>query len=197
MRTLCGVWYYVLMKNKYIYIDESGDTGYTKKSTRYFILTGVIVEDCFVLSRIAKEIYKHKNNKGKSNMLHAHGEENKIKYKLIKRLREFNIKCIVFVLDKKTLFVKDSYIHVLEKLAIQCKQESIVNVVLARMDTRNKYNKRIVDMFKFYGLNLILSTPTREKSLQIADFYSWCVFTNIEHGFDEYFLLLPNIVIFR
>jgi hypothetical protein len=114
MRTLCGVWYYVLMKNKYIYIDESGDTGYTKKSTRYFILTGVIV-----------------------------------------------------------------------------------NVVLARMDTRNKYNKRIVDMFKFYGLNLILSTPTREKSLQIADFYSWCVFTNIEHGFDEYFLLLPNIVIFR
>jgi len=66
MRTLCGVWYYVLMKNKYIYIDESGDTGYTKKSTRYFILTGVIVEDCFVLSRIAKEIYKHKNNKGKS-----------------------------------------------------------------------------------------------------------------------------------
>jgi hypothetical protein len=51
------------MENKYIYIDESGDTGYTKKSTRYFILTAVIVNDPFVLKRIVKDMHKFKTRK--------------------------------------------------------------------------------------------------------------------------------------
>lgn len=53
----------------YIYIDESGDTGYTKKSTRYFILTAVIVDDSFVLRRTAKNVHKGKRDKKKSEYI--------------------------------------------------------------------------------------------------------------------------------
>lgn len=67
------------MENKYIYIDESGDIGYTKKSTRYFILTAVIVDDCLFLGRIAKSVYKLKRDKKKRNIIHAYIESDKIK----------------------------------------------------------------------------------------------------------------------
>ena len=80
------------MENKYIYIDESGDTGYTKKSTRYFILTAVIVGDPFVLRRIAKNVYKTKIDKKSNGILHAYMETNKVRSKIINNIKDINIK---------------------------------------------------------------------------------------------------------
>ena len=47
----------------YAYIDESGDTGYRNKSSKYFILTAVVVDDPFILKRIARDIHKFKQDK--------------------------------------------------------------------------------------------------------------------------------------
>ena len=83
-----------------IYIDESGDTGYTKKSTRYFILTAVIVDDPFVLRRIAKSVHKGKRDKKKANILHAYSEIDSTKNKLIKNLADIDIRCFVIKIKK-------------------------------------------------------------------------------------------------
>jgi hypothetical protein len=117
MRTLCGVLYDVWVENKYIYIDESGNTGYTKKSTRYFIITSLIVEDTFVLGRIAKSVYKIKTDKNKCNMIHAYMESAKIKHRLIEKLEYLNLVCVVFIFDKNKLRDKDPYFTLLHKLA--------------------------------------------------------------------------------
>ncbi len=174
------------------YIDESGDTGYTKKSTRYFILTAVTVEDALILTRIAKSTYKLKTDKKKRNMIHAHIESDKIKHKLIEKLENANISCIVFVFDKNKTQEKDPYLSLLEKVAYYFYKNRINKIILARRDTRAYYNKKIMALFDPYGLNLEFSTPTSEKSLQIADFYSWCVFSNLEYDHSEYFLKLKH-----
>ncbi len=88
----------------YIYIDESGDTGYTKKSTKYFILTAVIIDNPFVLNRIVGDIHKFKINKKKTNMIHSNTENYIVKNKLIKKLLALKyISCKCFVFDKSKI----------------------------------------------------------------------------------------------
>lgn len=185
------------MENTYIYIDESGDTGYTKKSTRYFIFTSVIVDDPFVLRRVAKKVHKSKIDKKKGNMLHAYRETNRIRDKMVKEIIKINTKCIVFVLDKKQNKVNDPYFYLLEKLAGYFSRLKVNQITLARKETRNNYNKKIINMFKSYNINLILSVPTEEKSLQIADFCSWVIFIYLEYDQSEYFGRLENYIDFR
>jgi len=185
------------MENEYIYIDESGDTGYTKKSTRYFILTAVIVDDPYILRRIAKNVHKSNLNKKKDGFLHAYKESDIVKNKLVKRLKTIDIECIVFVLDKNKEYTKDPYMYLLEKIINSKYLFDFKNtkIIIARKETNSFYNKKIANMFKNY--NFIFSTPNIEKSLQIADFYSWCVFSYLECSYDKYFSKLENQIIFR
>jgi hypothetical protein len=181
----------------HIYIDESGDTGYTKKSTRYFILTAVIVDDPFVLRRIAKSVYRSKVDKKKHNMLHSFRESDRVRLKLVHEIEGMEISCVAFVLDKKKIFEKDSYIYLLSKLIEYFLTLNHKSIVLAKIDTRKSYNNKIKEMFSKKGLNLILSDPAQEKSLQIADFYSWAIFTHLEYSQSVYFELLKKRITFR
>ncbi len=180
----------------YVYIDESGDTGYTKKSTRYFILTAVVVDDPFVLRRIAKNVHNSKVGKKKSNMLHAYMETNRVKGKMIKEINNTNITCIVFVLNKREIQEEDPYMYLLKKVCVYFSESDLVNIVLARRDTRKSYNNKIFDIFTKYNLNLNFSNPASEKSLQIADFCSFTIFSHLEHNHSTYFLYLQNRILF-
>lgn len=66
--------------------DESGDTGYTKKSTRYFIVSVIIVDNLNVLRRIVKDIHLFKKSKHRDSMLHAYKESEIVRNKLAKKL---------------------------------------------------------------------------------------------------------------
>ncbi len=176
----------------YAYIDESGDTGYKKKSSRYFILTSVIVNDIFMLRRIAKNIHKFKIDR--SVNFHAHKENKVVKNKLVQKIIESNIQCVVYVFDKDKQFEKDVYLYTLEELAKYFKENNIKNVTIARKDIRKYYNKKILEMYLLYGLKAIFSEPNKEKSLQIADFYSWSIFSNFEHDSPKYFMKLQNLI---
>ena len=176
----------------YVYIDESGDTGYNKKSTKYFILTSVIVNDVFVLRRIAKDIHKFKIDR--SINFHTHKESRVVKNKLTQNILKNNILCVAYVFDKNKKYLKDIYKYTLEELAKYFKQNNIKNITIARKDIRKNYNKNIINIYTSYGLNTTFSEPNREKSLQIADFYSWVIFSNFEHNLPEYFLKLQNTI---
>lgn len=193
MKTLGVFLYYWGM---YVYIDESGDTGYTKKSTKYFILTAVVVEDLFVLRRIAKNVHKGKRDKKKANILHAYSEIDYIKNKLIKNLIYVDIQCFVIKIKKTNKVIPDIYLFALKKIAEYFKSCNIIEITIARKDTRKHYNKSIINMFKGYGINVLFSDMLSEKALQIADFYSWCIFSHLEHNNSDYFLKLSHQIVF-
>ena len=171
----------------YAYIDESGDTGYTKKSTRYFIVTALIVEDPFVLRRIAKNVYKYNLDNKKLNILHANKETRSVKNKLIKMLVTSDIKCVSVVLDKAVVCVEDLYILALQKIIQHFSTWDIQSLVIARKDTRKSYNQKITQICSNQRVKFIFSTQTSEKSLQIADFYCWTLFSYYEHNRSDYF----------
>ena len=171
----------------YIYIDESGDTGYTKKSTKYFIITAVMVDNPFILSRIAKSVYKSKVSKKKGSMLHAHKETDRVKKQLIRELKNIDVKCMIFYINKHDLYNKDPYLYLLNKLVKLLKDVKTHEIIIASRDTRNNYNKNLINLFKINGFKLRLSNPNSEKSLQIADFYSFTVFSYLEHCEQRWF----------
>lgn len=176
----------------YAYIDESGDTGYKKKSTRYFILTSVVVDNVFVLRRIAKDIHMFKIDR--SVNFHTHKENKVVKNKLAQKINQNNLTCVAFVFNKDNHFVDDIYRYTLEELAKYFKKNNIKNIIIARKDIRKFYNKKIIEIYSSYGLNAIFSEPNKEKSLQIADFYSWSIFSSFEYNLSEFFLKLQNTI---
>lgn len=180
----------------YVYIDESGDTGYTKKSTRYFILTAVMVDNPFVLRRIAKNVHHYNLDKKRDGILHAYKENDLIKKRLTKILKRLDIKCFIFTLDKSSVFVKDPYLYMLEKISVNYLKSNINQIILARKETRRVYNEKIIKIFDSCNLKFKLSSPALEKSLQIADFYSWVCFSYLEYKHSDYFELLKNQIYF-
>jgi hypothetical protein len=184
------------MENKYIYIDESGDTGYTKKSTRYFILTAVMVDDPFVLQRVVKSVHKSKINKNKASILHAYKETDVTKNKFIKKLSEINISCIVFIVDKTKTKDLDVYLTTLKKVSEYFLDKNIDKIIIARKDIRKRYNQKIINMFTDNNINAMFSIHEKEKSLQVADFYSWVIFMYIEKENSFYFDKLKEYITF-
>jgi hypothetical protein len=85
--------------------------------------------------------------------------------------------------------------HALKELAIYFHENNILYITIARRDIRKVYNNKILQMYKSYGLDANFSDHNREKSLQIADFYSWAIFSNFEHDISEYFLKLEHLII--
>ncbi len=177
------------------YIDESGDIGHTKKSTKYFIVTAICTDDVKSLRHIAKVVQRHKKDKNKTSILHAYKENNKTKDMLVNRLKNVNISCVVCAVDKQQK-PKDTnfYMFALEEIARYCNKIGVAEIVIARLDTRKSYQINIIAMFRQYSIQAVFSNPASEKALQIADFYSWSVFSHLELGNSEYFTKLKNSI---
>ncbi len=172
-------------------IDESGDTGYSKKSTKYFILCAVCVDDLTVLARIARDVQKSKNNKH-GGILHTPAENIITKNKMIKKLIQEQITCIACVIQKKKTKSSDYYILATEMIARYFSNKKVDLILVAKRDLRRFYNQKILDIYKSHGIRATFSDPMKDKSLQIADFYSWSIFSFYENGNDEYFKKLSN-----
>jgi hypothetical protein len=85
----------------------------------------------------------------------------------------------------------------LNKIIIYFSTLKVTQITLAKRDTRKSYNKNIINLFHSSGMELQFSDPALEKSLQIADFYSWSVFSHLEYGYSVYFLKLKDQIILR
>lgn len=180
---------------KYVYIDESGDTGYTKKSSRYFIVTAICTDDVQKLRKIVVSIHRYKRDKKRTNQLHANSETKRVKDKFVKELKKKNISCVVSIIDKQMITVDDPYLHVLEEIAKYYRAIGNHSLILARRDMRKDYNGNIINMFKAYNIQAKIMNSYEEKVLQVADFYSWSVFAYLEYGNDEFFLKFKDTIV--
>ncbi len=182
--------------NIHLCSDESGDTGYTDKSSKYFIITTIRHENIDKLRRLAREIQRSKRHNKNSSGLHAYSERRSVKNKLIRKLKDFQIECWVCMLDKHEKQITDPYFHLLEKLAKHISKVKINRITVAKRDTRKSYTTKIVKMFKNLDIELDFRNTTSEKALQIADFYSWIIFSHLEYSRSEYFLKLKDQIHF-
>lgn len=177
----------------HICIDESGDTGYSKKSSKYFVVCAVAVENLDVLRRLARDMHRQKYHKQKGSTLHAYAESTVIKNKLTKKLDTVILTCSVCVIKKETLVVgTDVYLHATKKIAEHFKGQDVEIIVVAKRDTRKSYNEKIRSIYDKNNLKVTFADPATDKSLQIADFYSWSTYVYFEKSISVFFKRLSN-----
>ena len=170
----------------YAYIDESGDTGKTKKSTKNFILCCVLVEDKKHLDRLARKVFKTKLKKKKDvNMLHAHRDTESVHKSILKNLKNINYR-VVYIEDK-------DYLNGLFSLMQHISIYNVSEIFLAKRDSRKKTLEKIDTFSKKLNIKVIKTSPQNEKGLQIADFISWSIFRYEEFSDSIYFNSLENI----
>ena len=92
---------------KYIYIDESGDLGSKKSSSRYFVLAGIMVSKPKKLDNLIKNTYrKHKNIRDMNEIKGTTTPEN-VKKDILTRLNNIDYQAFIIVFDKQNMYKID------------------------------------------------------------------------------------------
>jgi hypothetical protein len=89
---------------KYIYIDESGDLGSKKSSSRYFVLAGIMVSKPKKLDNLIKNTYrKHKNIRDMNEIKGTTTPKN-VKKDILTRLNNIDYQAFIIVFDKQNMY---------------------------------------------------------------------------------------------
>lgn len=205
----------------YIFVDESGDLGFNfekKKTSRFFIVSFLFCSSPKALEKAVKKTFRAmpvKDKKHHTGVLHATKENPKVRTKLLKVIGgNTDVAVLSIYLNKKKVYTKLQD----EK---QVLYNFVTNILLDRIfskkllptsepihlvASRRETNRFLNDNFKNYlnqqaknnhalDLKVVIRTPAEEKALQAADFVSWALFRNREHGDESYYNLIKGRVI--
>jgi hypothetical protein len=200
----------------YIFLDESGDLGFNKRSSKWFLFTMVIIDDHRKLERITKKVWKSLRKKHKHiGELHASKEKDVTRYKLLKQVAgTTDIKIMSLILDKKKVYLdlehQKHYLYtltanmLLEKLHTNQIADStdVINIIIDRKDTKKMLRENFINDLtgnfrkKYDGeFKISLEGSHENKSLQVADFISWALFQKYEHGNYEFYEIIKNNIV--
>lgn len=197
----------------YIFLDESGDLGFKKSSSKWFIFTIAMVDSPRSLERAVKKVWRPLKKKHKRlGELHASHEKDITKKRMLKYLNEIaELKVLCAILNKKKVYVdlqnQKNYLYnftaniLLDRLHNKeiIKSDEPIHLFIDRKDTKkvlrenfinylvNSMKKRRDGIFK-----VELHTSHENKSLQAVDFISWAIFRKYEQGDYQYYEIIRN-----
>lgn len=200
----------------YLFLDESGDLGFNKNSSKWFLFTLVIVDDPRKLERVIKKARKtlNKKHKKKFTELHAYHCDSITRTRVLKSLARENISVITTVLNKQKVYVdlrnQKNYLYnftaniILDRLINTrlIDGEKHLSLVVDRKDTK----KHLRDNFISYiteamkqrragSFEMSLAASHDEKGLQAVDFISWAIFRKYERGDFEFYEIVKNNIV--
>lgn len=200
----------------YIFLDESGDLGFRKKSSKWFLFTLVLVDNPRVLEWVIKKARKSLKKKHKHNFseLHAYHCDDFTRIRVLKSLAERDIRIITTILNKEKVHIdlqnQKNYLYnytaniILDRL-INSKLidgSHSISLVVDRKDTkknlRNNFISYITEAMKkkrYKKFEMSLAASHDEKGLQAVDFISWAIFRKYEKGDFEFYEIIKNKII--
>lgn len=199
---------------KYMYIDESGELGFSKNSSRYFILTILLcgLNENQSVGRIFKKIRKNYFNKKSMKELveiKAGNTQPRIRKKILEKISSHNVEVFSIIVDKYNVY---SYLRnekhklynyitslILGECSLNCYK---LNIVIDR--SKNKRSLR--DDFDSYirsnikkksdcKVEIIHEASHNSGGLQVVDFISWSIFRKYEHNELWYYNLIKSKII--
>ena len=205
----------------YIFIDESGDLGFNfekKKTTKYFVVTFLLVENKDILDKLVKKVFKgfsKKEIQSHNGVLHAFKELPKTRQKLLSLFQEHKCGSVITIyLNKKKVYTKlKDEKHILYNY--------VTNILLDRVCTKKlistkekiyiiasqrETNKFLNEDFSNYitnqasgnhklNIEVQIKTPHREKGLQVVDMICWSIFRKYERGDESYYNLVKSEIV--
>ena len=201
----------------FIFLDESGDLGFSKGSSNWFLFTLVVVENPRKIEKIIKKIRKTLNKKHKKNFseLHAYHCDDITRTRVLKSISELDDICVVTtILNKKKVHVdlrnQKNYLYnftaniILDRLINKkiIKDEENIFLVVDKKDTKKNLKENFISYItkamkeKRNGdFKMTLSASYNEKGLQAVDFISWAIFRKYERGDFEFYEIIKDKIV--
>ena len=200
----------------YIFLDESGDLGFSTRSSRWFVITVVLTSNHRRIEKCVKKVHKGLKKKYKRvKELHAYHSDAITKRRILRLLSEVDdLQIFCIVLNKRKVYIdlrrQKNYLYnyTANILLDRIYNRKIVkndNKVLIYIDQRET-NKFLKKNFEDYlSNNLIqrgnsnfeikIKASHTEKCLQAVDFISWAIFRKYERGDYEYYNIVESKII--
>ena len=189
---------------KYIYIDESGDLGSKKSSSRYFILAGIMVIKPKLDNLIKNTYRKHKNIRDMNEIKGTTTPEN-VKKDILTRLNNIDYQAFIIVFDKQNMNKIDYDYNInslYDILASQLAKTISINektiIILDKTKNKNQidnfnrlFNDNLINP-KNYPVEIKHVNSVNYKGLQVADLISWSSFQAVERKNNEFIKIVEN-----
>ena len=196
-----------VLKMSFVYIDESGDLGTKKTSSKYFIIAAIKVEDSKKLEKIIKKTRRLSRKKMiTSTEIKGGNLPYDLKIKILKKLNNIGYEVFIIVFDKKNRYKigyehdnKETYDILASKLAklINIDKPTFIFIDKSKnkLEEINNFNELFLN-----NLNNIQKQPIKiehansmhYKGLQMADLISWSTFQNFENENPEFLDMIKN-----
>ena len=196
-----------VLKMSFVYIDESGDLGTKKTSSKYFIIAAIKVEDSKKLEKIIKKTRRLSRKKMiTSTEIKGGNLPYDLKIKILKKLNNIGYEVFIIVFDKKNRYKigyehdnKETYDILASKLAKLINIDKPTFIFIDKSKNKpeeiNNFNQLFLN-----NLNNIQKQPIKiehadsmhYKGLQMADLISWSTFQNFENENPEFLDMIKN-----
>jgi len=197
----------------YIFLDESGDLGFKKTSSRWFLFTIAMVSTPRSLERVIKKIWRPLKKKHKKlGELHAYHADDITRTRMLKKLNELaGLKVLCVILNKKKVYVdlqnQKNYLYnytaniLLDRLhsSGKLKDGESIHLYIDRKDTKKRLRENLIQYLttsmedrRKERFSVELHTSHENKSLQAVDFISWAIFRKYERGEYEFYEIIKS-----
>lgn len=192
---------------RYVYFDESGDLGDNYSSSKYFVMSVIIVDNPKNLTTIIKKARKkYRNYLHKSPEIKGNKTDKYIIKKILGQINNFDYEVYSIFLDKQNLYnIPDFYNHhklyddlaskLAEKIRITSPTCIIVDKSKFNQEHINNFNNLFsskLDNIDRHPISIIHGDSINYKGLQIADLIAWSVFQSLEHDNSQYIDIIRN-----
>lgn len=198
----------------YIFLDESGDLGFKKSnSSNYFIITFLFAENKRPIEKLVSSVHKSlkKVYKKRGGILHCFREKPVTIERLLKGIVNKDCNIMTICLNKSKVYtnLKEEK-HILYNYVTNILLDRIITKKLVSLDkkiilvaSKRETNKFLNENFKKYLINntrnnhkidvdVLIRTPSEEKSLQAVDFISWSIFRKKEKNDENYYNIIRS-----
>jgi len=190
---------------KYMFIDESGDLGFGKGSSKFLIVSALIVDNPRELDRIIKNMrrYSFRKELSKANEIKANKSSKKLKIHMLQKLNLVSgAKAFYMVLEKRkvnsNLFLNEKHIlynYIAGKLAKNILFDKVsfeikIDKSKGTFFLRKEFDKHFRKMLKINCDKLRCEISHKHShnwsGLQFADILAWSCFRKFEKGQEGY-----------
>lgn len=201
---------------KYIFLDESGELGFKKSSSSYFIITLLSCDEgeIYNLRRIMKKVRSKiiKKKMKKFPELKGNNSSDKIREDVLDRFAKTKSEVFIIILDKSKVYeyLKEKknklYNYISNLILNECSlDESNINLIVDKSKTnrslREDFDNYIRNNLnqKDHNCNLIIKHENSQKEgcLQVLDFISWAIFRNYEYKDSRFMEIVKDKIVIK
>ena len=199
----------------YIFLDESGDLGFSKGSSSCFIFTAIFTNDGSALERVIKTTRRGLQKKYKKvRELHAYHAKENTRRKVLQHiagLQDIGVFCIVLKKEKVPWLLQDNKDYLYKYVAMmvlrrifsitRIPEKDLLQICIDKKDTNKNMQKvfenALLDLLltKHKKISIHLRSSHEEKGLQAADFVSWALFRKYQQNDNNYYDIIKHKIL--